>query len=377
MTKPSAPSRATCLETMMDIDALIRPLDGASPCGADMMFSAAFDDIQRARRFDDPSLSQGEWVTELKEADWAGVVRRCADLLATRTKDLRLAAWLTEALAKTRGMAGLADGYRLLARLCATYWADVHPLAENGDQEPRIGNLDWLLSRSSRIIRELPLTDSAKGVFSFDDLEAARNLGQAVGCNPHESESLLREARVTQAQFDAARDDTPRTFFGDNLAAARAAQAALTELQRVVDARLGAEGPAFGAAHSALESFVDTLGRFAGHADAVTARSDAPPSTPEGAPPSQSAATGAPAALSGPIRTRAQALAQLRQVAAYFRSTEPHSPIAYLADRAARWGEMPLHQWLRAVLKDDGALRHVEELLGVGHDTPGESGDRQ
>jgi type VI secretion system protein ImpA len=359
---------------MMDIDALIRPLEGASPCGEDMMFSAAFDEIRRARRFDDPSLSQGEWVTDLKEADWAGVVRRCSELLATRTKDLRLAAWLAEALAKTRGVAGLGEGYLLLARLCAAHWPDLHPLAEEGDQEARIGNLDWLLSQSSRIIRELPLTNSPKGVFSFDDLETARHLAQAVERNPHEGEALLREARVTQAQFDAAREDTPTTFFIENLAAARTAQASLAQLQRVVDGHLDAEGPAFGAARNALESLVDTLGRFAGRA--AQANTDDPPApAPDATPGLEPLAASASREPSGPIHTRAQALTQLRQVAAYFRRTEPHSPVAYLADKAARWGEMPLHQWLRAVISDDGALRHVEELLGIAGDAPGGSDD--
>jgi type VI secretion system protein ImpA len=52
-------------------------------------------------------------------------------------------------------------------------------------------------------------------------------------------------------------------------------------------------------------------------------------------------------------------------VAAFFRATEPHSPVAYLADKAARWGEMPLHAWLRAVVKDEAALAQLEEMLGV------------
>jgi type VI secretion system protein ImpA len=65
------------------------------------------------------------------------------------------------------------------------------------------------------------------------------------------------------------------------------------------------------------------------------------------------------------LQSRAQALAQLRAVADYFRRTEPHSPVAYLADKAAHWGEQPLHVWLRSVVKDDAAFAHIEELLGV------------
>ena len=67
----------------------------------------------------------------------------------------------------------------------------------------------------------------------------------------------------------------------------------------------------------------------------------------------------------GAIASRAQALGQLRAVADFFRQTEPHSPVGYLADKAAKWGEQPLHLWLKTVVKDAGALAHVEELLGI------------
>jgi type VI secretion system protein ImpA len=79
--------------------------------------------------------------------------------------------------------------------------------------------------------------------------------------------------------------------------------------------------------------------------------------------PAASASASAPAR--GPLQTRDQALAQLREVAEFFRRTEPHSPVAYLADKAANWGEMSLHLWLRTVLKNDDALSGLEELLGV------------
>jgi type VI secretion system protein ImpA len=67
----------------------------------------------------------------------------------------------------------------------------------------------------------------------------------------------------------------------------------------------------------------------------------------------------------GPPQSRAQALARLREVAEFFRRTEPHSPVAYLAEKAAHWGEQPLHVWLRSVVKDEASFAHIEEMLGV------------
>jgi type VI secretion system protein ImpA len=122
---------------------------------------------------------------------------------------------------------------------------------------------------------------------------------------------------------------------------------------------------------------VETLGRFAGR----SCEADAQALRVARAEPAAGGESDRPAPgiaerdQESPIRGRAQALAQLRRVAAYFRRTEPHSPVAYLAEKAASWGEMPLHQWLRAVLRDNGALLHVEELLGVAPPAPGDGGD--
>lgn len=119
----------------MPIDALLAPVAGALPCGSDLSFSAAFDQITEMRREDDPSLSQGAWVTARKVADWPGVGRLCTELLTHRSKDLRLAMWLTEAWAMTRNYAGLADGLRLCTGLCQRHWDALHPQPDGDDHE--------------------------------------------------------------------------------------------------------------------------------------------------------------------------------------------------------------------------------------------------
>src|SRR5690606_22261334 len=110
-----------------------------------------------------------------------------------------------------------------------------------------------------------------------------------------------------------------------------------------------------------IERLAKEAGALASAASSAAGVADASVASEDQAGPRDASAAGA----GGPIRSRAQALTQLREVAEYFRRTEPHSPVAYLADKAASWGEMPLHLWLRTVLKDPGALSHVEELLGL------------
>lgn len=279
---------------MPSIDQLLHPVSAEQPCGEDMSFSREVDEIAQARQHDDPTLDQGEWETALKEADWPFVASRCAQLIANRCKDLRLAAWLAEAQAQTQGLRGLGEGYALLAGLCEKYWTDLYPLVDDGDYDQRIGNLFWLLTRTPALVQACVSP-------SLDDAEFCLT--------------------------------------------------ALIRLERVVDTQLGADGPGFSPAKEALQAVVRQLAphsQLAALTDAGQATSDHTSVIPVGAP-----------------QNRVQALQQLRIVAEFFRRTEPHSPVAYLAERAASWGEMPLHVWLRAVIKDPSAIAGVEELLGA------------
>ena len=325
---------------MLDLEKLLVPISADQPCGEDLAFSPEFDAINRARQADDPSIEQGAWVTALKEADWKFVAKRCAELIETRSKDLQLAVWMAEAATKTAGLAGLAGSLRLLGALCERYWEHVHPLPDEDGHERRIGNLAWIAARIAPLVKEVPLADGltmfaweaarARGPEGVAELEAARGKGTPA---------------ARQALAEAAHD----------------CLAALAELERIVDGRLGADGPSFGAGRAALGDFEDM----------------AAPSTPPGVQPAM-AAQAMPVVVSaaapprvqgvvneGPLHSREQALAQLRGVAEFFRRTEPHSPVAYLAEKAARWGEQPLHAWLRSVIKDDASLARLEDLLGI------------
>jgi type VI secretion system protein ImpA len=330
---------------MLNIEQLLAPIAGASPCGADLAFSAELDEIAQARQADDPSLEQGPWVTTLKEADWKFVAKRCTQLIEQRSKDLQLAVWLAEASAKTGGLRALGDSMLLLGGLCERYWDDLHPLPDEDGVERRIGNLCWIAARMPQLIRELPITEGA--AFSMRDFDAARTR------TPEEG-----------AEAEAARRRSSKGFYEALMRDCDHCAAALGDLERIVDDRLGADGPSFRAAKSALEDLILFVTPVARESGAL------PGEVPgRAAPAAKTGATATPApagpVAAGPLQTRAQALAQLRQVAEFFRRTEPHSPVAYLADKAANWGEQPLHLWLRAVVKDDATLARLEDMLGV------------
>ena len=153
---------------MFSVAQMLLPISAESACGDDVSFSSEVDAIARARTYDDPTLDQGDWVAELKEADWPFVASRCAAMIAAHSKDLRLAVWLAEAHARTRGLRGLGDGYAVLTGLCDDYWDGLYPLADDGDYEQRIGNLFWLLNRTPVLVREMAFDG---GLAPQDDLQ--------------------------------------------------------------------------------------------------------------------------------------------------------------------------------------------------------------
>jgi type VI secretion system protein ImpA len=342
---------------MLNLDKLLAPVSAERACGEDLAFSSEIDAIVRARQADDPSLEQGAWVTDLKEADWKFVARQCAQLIEKRSKDLQLAVWLAEAEARTDGLRGLADSLLLVASLCDRYWDGLYPLPDEDGHERRIGNLAWMASRIAPLLREIPLTEGQGGQpgHALRDFDVARM---------HAGDELAR--------LETSRARSSSAFYEALLRDCEHCAGALERIEHSIDQRLGVDGPSFSAAKSGLQSLVLFVKpmvkelkelkevKEGGAPDRPAAGAVRAPAAARGAVPAD-----AHAAAGGPPQSRAQALAQLREVAEFFRRTEPHSPVAYLAEKAAHWGEQPLHVWLRSVVKDDASFAHIEELLGV------------
>jgi type VI secretion system protein ImpA len=340
---------------MLNMERLLAPVSAERPCGEDLAFSSEIDAIVRARQADDPSLEQGAWVTELKEADWKYVARHCAQLIEKRSKDLQLAVWLAEAEARTSGLRGLADSLLLAAALCERYWEGMYPLPDEDGHERRIGNLSWMASRIAPLLREIPLTDGQPG-HALRDFDVARM---------HGGEEL--------AKLDTAKAKSSPAFYEALLRDCEHCAGALERIEHSVDQRLGVDGPSFSAAKSGLQSLVLFVKPMVKGGAATPDKRPAAGAAGSGGTSAGGAALGTEAqtpeaaldGAGGPPQSRAQALAQLREVAEFFRRTEPHSPVAYLAEKAAHWGEQPLHVWLRSVVKDDASFAHIEEMLGV------------
>ena len=169
--------------SVIDVEKLLEPLSEDSPCGDDLEYDAGFVELERAAE-GKAEQQMGDEVIAAEPPEWKQVKKIGLDLWG-RTRDLRIASHLTQALLRTDGMPGFHDGMRLLHGLIDRHWEGVHPqLDPDDDNDPtmRVNVLAGLVDpeRSLRGVREATLVSSrGLGQFSLRDVQVATGQAQA------------------------------------------------------------------------------------------------------------------------------------------------------------------------------------------------------
>jgi type VI secretion system protein ImpA len=168
--------------TLIDIDALLEPIPGDNAAGSSVPFEIN-SDLDDARKEVDPNDYPPDdpmRPAQFKKADWPRIIRWTDEHLRSRSKDLKLAARMTEALAcqhgpKGEGFAGLRDGLCLMRRLVEDCWDRLLPaIEEAGDIERRAAPFEWLSSTDRGIlfpgaVRRLPLLHGKSAFLTWND----------------------------------------------------------------------------------------------------------------------------------------------------------------------------------------------------------------
>lgn len=356
----------------IDIDAILKPIPGSNPAGKDIRDGKDFDILKEARR-EEEALSQGDWKRDAKTADWPKAIQTATKILTTQSKDLQVAAWLVEALLKRHGFAGLRDGLHILRGLHETFWDGLYPAIEDGDLEFRSGKLEALNKLLPIGINMVPLIRSGEGVLysyvHYKESQEIENLRRAAAGEPEKRRQLeeaVKDGKLEGEKFEKAVAATPFAHCTSLLEQLSECWAVYEQLEQILDVKYGETAPSLRAVKDAIgecRSLMDTIARKKGGVG-LGGSEMADPGPNVGAPRQDVVQAGGVLGGIEP-RDRAEALRRLAGVAEFFRKTEPHSPVAYLVQRAARWGEMPLEEWLREVIKDESVLGGVRETLGI------------
>ena len=347
---------------MKALDEFLEPISEDQPGGPNLRYDPVCDEIKEARK-EDPELPQGEWKRERKVADWGKVVSLCETVLAERSKDLQVAAWLTEGLIRREGFSGLHLGLRLLIRLHEDFWDHLHPeLEEPDDLEFRAAPLEWVGQYLDPALDTVPL--NAEG-YSFLEYDEARRIGTEEDAEKDASKKAARKEAIDARKplledFESAFLETPKPWYKDFVADIEGCREALKELDGLCDERYEDVAPSFMALRDRLEESARVADRLlkrklelepdppeeeeAAAVDgeegdtggAASAGSDA--STPAGG--GTASVTSGGTAQAPTLDSWDGAAAGAAAAAAFMRQDNPTSPAPYLLLRGLRWGEL-------------------------------------
>ena len=120
---------------MTDIPTLLRPIDGAHPCGQSLEYDPAHA-LLMARMVPRAAAQYGSFVDAAGTPDWSVIARDCEALLR-RSRDIPLLVGLCRARLALSQAPGLAQALGLLRAVIERWPDDVHPqLVIDGQPEP-------------------------------------------------------------------------------------------------------------------------------------------------------------------------------------------------------------------------------------------------
>ncbi len=325
-----------------------------------------------------PEQEYGQTLVAAQQPNWR-MLHEMALELSVESRDLRVAVYLTESLCRLQGFAGLADGLELILGWTTQYWSDLYPqldAADNNDPVERLGALnrlcrsEYLLSGLQRLtlassdalgrvtlqdLKQLASTpeerangltrEEIQAIFLSEELEQLRQTGDSIAqcIDAVEQLSGLLDERIGVGQWDAS-----------------------PLLRALYDCRSAVEN-AHGARSGPVASHVAASSP---NVDETQAQSlgDASPGT-------KAVAMGLDAddgILKSPqlpvqkklvIGTRAEAMAVLDGLCAYFETHEPASPVPLLLQRAKRLIPMSFVDILRELAPD--GLQQAMQSVGA------------
>jgi type VI secretion system protein ImpA len=338
-------------------DNLLNPIAGENPCGEDLRYAPVYDQIKEARR-EEEAYEPGEWI---KRADYPQVVKLCTEALASKSKDLQIAAWLTDALLRTEGFAGLKQGLDLLLGFVSTIWDGLYPQLEDGDAELRAGPLQWVGSNLVLPLQSAPLNKARHGWLDYTESKKVGYEEQADTSDKKEARTkLLEQGKVAPEAFDKSFAETPKAFYLSAEAALDGSTATVQALDTLCREKFGDIAPSFTELKKGLETVRHSVHLLLQKkretepdvvepgAEAGVAEGGGEGAVGEGAAASGGVAGRAAAGAAGIVipladgepAQRRDAIASVARAAAALRKLDPYSPAPYLMLRGLRWGEL-------------------------------------
>jgi type VI secretion system protein ImpA len=363
----------------MEFEQLLAPISDESPAGVDIRehpdYSGAFYELRDLRN---SIRAQERKVIELEElyalaSEWKGVQEQCLSILSEQSKDVEVLAWLAEAAVRLNGFHGLANVLVLMDKMIQTYWGQLYPLPDEDGINATLFPLTGLNGDNGEGTLVMPvrmaplLTNSDGDAFSAWDFIKSCDLAQI-------QDEAKRQKRINNDGVKSL-DQWQQMMVGiDALkiqSVAKAIQScaqAFASLDQFLADQCGFDAPPTSAIKNVLSVALEAL-------NSVTLMEishlleEPPEEAAESEEPEHSETIESDVRIeqmpSGPAKvanfraeayypsSREEALVMVSRLRAFFRDTEPHSPLSYQMERIERWGRMSLGDLMSELLDDD------------------------
>jgi type VI secretion system protein ImpA len=359
---------------VLDFAEVLATIPGENPTGADLRADPSpmsdFQKIREARkaaraaeRLQDVPPDSEEERKRIAPPDWGSVLDLGTRILASKSKDLEITAYLIEALVRLRRFPGLRDGYQLARRLVEDHWDGLYPPPEDSDTEMRFKLLFDLSGLGSTgvlavPIRKIPLTaETTAGCFNAAHYYQARSLSQVTDANLRKKK--IDEGAVTLDMIQKAVAETPASFYADLVADIAGSREEFRRFCEAMGERSGYAPPSSDL-DGVLDSYLQIVNDLARDKVPKVVPTPSEPVPANGPPQGQP-----PVVDPSIIKDRADAMDRVLKVAAYFREHEPQSIIPYALEQVVQWSRLSLPELLTELIPDEAPRKNLYKQVGI------------
>lgn len=315
----------------MDIDELLTPVSEESPAGEDLEYDADFGELERTSQGTPEKVMGDDNVIEAVPPDWRAVRDQALGLF-DRTRDLRVAVHLTNALLRQDGFAGLRDGLSIIYQMSENMWDTVHPQLDEDDGDPmmRCNAVRELANREMLLqgVLDAPFVSSrVAGSFGLRDLKIIS--GELKQKSDDERPPPQREL------INAAFQDADAEALDTTVKCVTECIEATTNIQNLYTEKVGAmDAPDLAELISDLEENRKFLAMQMSRLGLSQPEEGESGESAPGASEGGGGVAGAGTPVSGDVRSRDDVLRMIDKICLYYTQQEPSSPVPILLRRA-------------------------------------------
>jgi len=342
------------------LEALQSPISDDIPCGPYIDDNAElyseYNSLEQSAQ-GKPEQVMGDSVIAAVEPNW-GKVHDVSLSIFNKTKDLRVACYLTQSLLSKKAFPGLSDGLNLIHSLLNDSWEDVHPkLIIDDDDDPDyrvnaisyLGSSDFILSVSNIIL----VSSRAVGSFSLKDYRAAVDGPSGDADSNKPDFSLINAAfmDVEVEQLQLAKD------------AISASIDILKQIIAIFDEKLAnADTPQLEPLANDLKNVIKIYDEYLVQRGASVDEDENPGEDGDAMDQSSAKVT----AISGDVNSQADVLNAIEKICKYYEKNEPSSPVPLVLNRAKKLVTMDFMEIMNDMSPD--TVHSIKNLAGLNED---------